>query len=366
MSFMPSVQLGELQWRLVPQRALQLAKRSSDAAHDIREAIEGLPRDGFLDIWYSPDKDAALINFGDWAPRSDVDDWLGALDGVVSSADYDYEMGGPGKGDWVKIATQPPGVLFFKRSYSPTLRALGSLGGYFPDYFGKIPGVPSPLAAMLASGMLGAGAGYGTGWALEKVMPENWQRGRLRRTLAILGGLGAAAPAGLWAATNVAEQGLPGLVSGSPLDTPVSPGVNRRYDSAGRLLKSNAAWDAPEDVDMTGAFPAPIDANKLIETIHTPPVYQQLSAPMRTATTGLAIGAGHLQTQGQGMPRLISPVSVGNMAAGMGSGWLSGLVVGKVLGALTGMPEPAQKRLRDTGLWAGAITNIIPLAFPGR
>jgi hypothetical protein len=381
-----SALLNRRRWSEVPRRAVELAKIASEAAGKIQEAIKALPQDGFLDLWYEPYEDAAYVNFGDWADKSAVTQWTDTLSGVVSRVDYDYELGGPGAieygNDWVKVATVHPGVLFQKQAASKPMRLFGNLAGFFNDYAPGVPGLPSPLSAMLASGMLGAGLGYGTGWAAEKAMPEKWRRGRLRRTLAILGGLGAAVPAGLWGAYNLSQHGPAGLLKGSPLDAPPDmTGATYKepkfpiMDAQERLAEIELSpmykWAVENDefagyYGETGAFMPPIDAMRLVEVIHTPPVSQQLSPSTQAATTGLMVGAGHIQSQGQGMPRLVSPMAVGRMSAGMGSGWLSGLLVGKVLGALTGMPETAQKRLRDVGLWSGAIANMVPLVFPNR
>lgn len=358
-------QARALQWRQVPSGALALAKSATDAAHSIREAIRELPQDGFLDIWYSPQEKAAAVVFGSWTSSDTAEAVRAGIATVVPVVD---EMSKAAV--WVKVATQPPGILYQKRAYSPTVRAAGNVAGFFPDYFGKIPGVPSPLVATLASGALGAGAGYGVGWAAEQVLPEQWKRKRLRNTLAVLGGAAGAVPGAIWGASNFKDKGLAGLVDGAPFDTPNYPqGIFRKYTDNGELLKQNAdagnpfsSWGEGD----AGAFPKPIDAEELVRTVYAPPMAKQLSPELQAATAGLVMGAGHLQTGGRHMPRLVSPAAVGNMAAGMGSGWLSGMLVGKVLGALTGMPAPAQKRLQDTGLWAGAIANIVPLAFPNR
>ena len=50
---------------------------------------------------------------------------------------------------------------------------------------------------------------------------------------------------------------------------------------------------------------------------------------------------------------------------GMGTGYMSGLLVGKALGAMMGMPKDTQDKLKTTGMWAGVIANIIPKAFGG-
>ena len=48
---------------------------------------------------------------------------------------------------------------------------------------------------------------------------------------------------------------------------------------------------------------------------------------------------------------------------GMGSGYVSGMLVGKALGALAGLKPHAQKQLQQAGTWAGFLTNVVPLAF---
>ena len=53
------------------------------------------------------------------------------------------------------------------------------------------------------------------------------------------------------------------------------------------------------------------------------------------------------------------------MAAGMGSGYMSGALVGKALGTMMGMPQERQEQLKSTGLWAGMIANLVPIAFGG-
>ena len=60
--------------------------------------------------------------------------------------------------------------------------------------------------------MLGAAAGYGVGALGENLLPERWERGKLRRTLATMGGFVGAAPGLLNAAVNH-SQGKPLLNS---------------------------------------------------------------------------------------------------------------------------------------------------------
>jgi len=51
------------------------------------------------------------------------------------------------------------------------------------------------------------------------------------------------------------------------------------------------------------------------------------------------------------------------LTAGMGVGYASGLVAGKVLGVLTGMPPDTQKTLADTGMYAGVVKSVLPMVF---
>ena len=55
---------------------------------------------------------------------------------------------------------------------------------------------------------------------------------------------------------------------------------------------------------------------------------------------------------------------MGRMAVGMGSGYLSGALVGKSPGALTGMPDSAQDELKSVGLWAGIAKSLVPALLP--
>jgi hypothetical protein len=75
--------------------------------------------------------------------------------------------------------------------------------------------------------------------------------------------------------------------------------------------------------------------------------------------------AGAANLPGKRNNGFVTPVDVGRMAAGMGSGYLSGMLVGKALGILTGMPQSMQDVLKQTGMYAGIIKNIVPIAFGG-
>lgn len=208
-----------------------------------------------------------------------------------------------------------------------------------PNPVNNLVGGPTPLAAMLAGGALSAGIGYGGGYLAEKIMgPKVLTPGRLRRNLAIAGGLIGTIPGAYLGSVGArinAEDGKP------PMDAFVEPNV----------------LFGKEGEDYSGGFmedSIPVDSfNRVVWSDPFTPI------GLRAATTGLIEGASQMQ----GGARLISPMDVGRIAMGMGSGMLSGMAAGKVLGLLAGMTPEAQKTLQSTGMWAGAIANVVPKVF---
>jgi hypothetical protein len=118
-------------------------------------------------------------------------------------------------------------------------------------------------------------------------------------------------------------------------------------------------------VDEFGLDDVALPVDNLTRTIwQDPRVSGPLTLPQQAALTGLLQAA---QTQretgtGQAAP-WVYPSDVARIAAGMGSGYLSGAIVGKVLGGLAGAPESVQDRLKNMGLWAGVVQGVLPLVF---
>jgi hypothetical protein len=56
----------------------------------------------------------------------------------------------------------------------------------------------------------------------------------------------------------------------------------------------------------------------------------------------------------------VTPSDFGRLAAGFGSGYLGGVLAGKALGALTGMPMNVQKQLTNAGIATGVIKATLP------
>lgn len=71
-------------------------------------------------------------------------------------------------------------------------------------------------------------------------------------------------------------------------------------------------------------------------------------------------------SKARGNVNFVTPGDIARIGLGMGSGYLSSLVVGKTLGALVGLPEEAQQKLKEGGIWAGLLTNLSNVMFPDR
>lgn len=280
-----------------------------------------------------------------------------------------------------------------KQAYSEAIRRTGELLNFFPGkYPGGIPNSPSPLAAMLTTGLVGAGLGYGAGAIGEAVMPHTWQRGKLRRTLAMLGGAGGALPGMAWMAAN--------HTIGKPLNAPANPDINppvneAPFEGIRRLNTQQAPKNAPIDLPnsmagevkmsvlldddqpvlyseafsklaaMYGAagglgVPA-INVNEFNQVVWGDPrVTSRMQPETRAAATGLFSSAAHI-----GGSNIITPLDIGRITVGMGTGYLSGALVGRALGTLMGMPDETQDHLKNVGMWAGIVSGLVPIAFGG-
>lgn len=304
-----------LAWRNVPQLMLDYFEKCADVVTELRAADVTEPR------YFNPET-AELRN----EPTPDE--------------------------PWVKV------------SGSPVVAGMAEALNYFPNRVNNvIPGLQSPLGAALTSGLVGAGLGYAGGTALESLLPSTWKRKRLRRTLAMLGGLGLATPALAWGAANI-HNGK-SVLDGWPLDDgphpppvditpkPVATGPFQRKVAEAFESETGIRQEPLINVDMF---------NRVIW--FDPQVAGRLSPVMQAATSGLLTGAATLAGGGR-QATFVTPWDVGRMAAGMGSGYLAGELIGKGLGALAGMPQATQDRLKQTGMFAGVVANLVPLAFRG-
>lgn len=343
-------------WRLVPEKAAAMGQALLDQAEEIRTALADAPKLQDSEIWWQPELQEVWINEGDATDADHANKVKSALESmsfiaIVTRNDEARPPNHAAEG-WVKIAMSP--------------RTFGEILQFLPaqQLRGKIPSAPSPLAATLATGLLGAGLGYGAGWLGEKMLPREWERGRLRKTLATIGGLAGAVPGLAWGTVNAINGHGPTsswpFEGGTPIDRP-------DWAVAAHQLATPDMQKASEEFrSHTSLLGGPdIPLNRFNDVVwNDPDVSSQLSPQMQAAATGIMTGAAHLAGDGQ-KAKLVSPLDVARFSLGMGSGYLSGALLGAFAGRVLGAPQETQDRFKQMGLFAGAINNLVPRIFGG-
>lgn len=183
-----------MQWEEVPEELDGWVVRAAAPAWDVRQRAANVLTDSHVGYYYHPDLEKVAV-FAPLATSADLARCKAAAERAVGSGhvrrmDLAHEELEDPHGCWVKVA------------YSPALRRAGELLNFFPgQYAGGVPNSPSPLAAMLTSGLVGAGLGWGLGTLGNKLLPDGYG-GHLGRTGAALGGLLGAAPGAFWGLSN--------------------------------------------------------------------------------------------------------------------------------------------------------------------
>lgn len=278
---------------------------------------------------------------------------------------------------WVKIA------------YSPTLRSLGETGNFFPGQIATgIPNSPSPLAAMLTSGLLGAGLGWGGGHLLKKVLPGRYGE-KLPQTGAILGGLVGAAPGALWAGTNKLtgrDWNDPELLRGAagsepdrfpnasqgtlhvPQPAPADPTAELR-DAARQVVMPHYKHsfdamrkEAVEKMAFRMGRPEPqspveVDIDALGRTL-----WSAEASPMLAATTMGAIYAAQQMDDPNSRPGFVTGHQLGELARHAAGDYAKGYLVGAALNAVIGTPVSA-KGFGAGSAALGVIGAVVPKLF---
>lgn len=224
-------------------------------------------------------------------------------------------------------------------------------------YGNKMLGGPNPLTNGIVASLMMGGLGYGAGTLAENLFPERYlERGKLRRTLGMLGAMGGVG-LGLGNAYANARTMGPGksIWEGMLISNNATPPYMQ--EKAGFDFGENPM--APGD---TGLFAPKIpvpqfnalvwnDVRKGLDNpygIHTDPA-------IGAATTGLMSGISS-----QARSPIISPMTIINGIASAGVGLATANLAGRALGALAGLTPEAQNKLQDMGLYGGMLHAIVP------
>jgi hypothetical protein len=335
-----------------------LVEKCAGPAAELRAAIADVYTRTDLGVYWNPTLEKAALHV---RPRIDLEEYAWGLEALAEKVGAEHVRAEPLTGYdlqdwWVKVA------------YSPTLRRLGELAQFFPSK--DIPGFGGrPIASTVASGLLGAGLGYGAGWLGEKVLPA-WAQGEeksLRKRWAILGGLGGA---GLGS--------TPGLINwheGRSFNDPTlwrgHPEDGFENSILGPQYKEAVAQYVTKQANLMGTMGGPsFEQLPLIRTDELGRVmWGNQVHPQTTAMTMGAVYGANQMPDPRSRPGVVTPHQMGMFGTMMGAaggglkGYITGRAVGYGLGLLTGMPEGTQQTLGRTGAVAGVLNTLVPRLF---
>lgn len=334
-----------------------LVEKCAAVVPDLRAAMEDLYTKTDLSVYWSPVLEKAALYV---RPRIDLEEYAWGLAALAEKVGAEHVRAEPLSGYdlqdwWVKVA------------YSPTLRRLGELLQFFPSK--DIPGFGGrPIASTVASGLLGAGLGYGAGWLGEKLVPRWAQdnQGTLRKRLALAGGLGGAALG--------AAPGLINWHAGRSFNDPTLwqgfPEDGFEHGTLGETYKQAAAEYIVKQSELGSMGGPSFEEMPLIRTDELGRVlWGTRTNPQTTAMTMGAVYGANQMPDPSSQPGVVTPHQMGLFGTMMGAaggglkGYVTGRAVGYGLGMLTGMPVGTQQMLGNTGAVGGILNVLVPKLF---
>lgn len=366
-----------MRWEDVPDIVDEWAVKVAASAAALRRAAANIFTSSDVGYYYNP----VVEHIGFYSPDENPTDLVRCKTAAarvtgLPSLFLTYQDLADTDGTWVKVA------------YSPTLRRAGELLNFFPGQLpGGVPNAPSPLAAILTSGLLGAGLGYGGGKILSSLLPRRVGH-NLGRTGLLLGAALGAAPGAAWAGTNVLANRSPNdptLLAGNPDDeVDIMPNASNGgnmlpYDETGvsdllsgttqaglgRAFKS--ALDAYEKSASTfagsyappSATPMDVNINALGQTM-----WDLGATPTLTAATMAGVYAARQLPDPRGRPGWATSHQLGQLAQNAAGDYATGLLVGAALNGIVGTPLSAPTYgLGNMAL--GIVGAVVPKLFGG-
>lgn len=385
-----------MQWEDVPARLDDWLLTTAAPSHDVRRAASSVLTSTDVGYYCCPVTEKIALYAADASVADKARCKAAAIRAVgrdsVQPLFLSYQDLAAPDSSWVKVA------------YSPTLRSIGETLNFFPgQYPGGIPNHPSPVAAMLTSGLLGAGLGYAGGKLGERLLPAGYGR-KLPRTGAMLGGMLGAAPGLIWGTTNHLNDkpfNDNSLLAGSPDSEPenyagFADGMNMipldEYDqsppSALKRLAAqiHASGLAKRSVDealaeiplgkmyceavkvASATFgtpdrrePSPIDVNinHLGQTL-----WETGASPALAASTMSAMYAAQQLPDPRSRPGWVTGGQLGQLAANAAGDYMKGMLVGVAINTAIGTPwsPPAFGAANAT---LGVLGAVVPKLFGG-
>ena len=358
----------------------------AEAAMRIRVPALSVPTQGHVGFYYSPLNEKYAVYGHEGVTDDDLERTIKFASDFGPTRKVPLTLDDIDQYPWVKVA------------YSQTLKTVLENLNFIPGkYLGMIPNHPNPLAAMLTTGLAGAGLGYGVGRVAKAIAPEGYAD-NLPTSLAMLGGLGGAGGVGLLRAYPSIAEGKSltsnwpysdiGEEVGKEAPTPSRGGFedNSRLEAAldSRLPFLQPYLNAPksgrrnfakggsdEYYTKSAQFnsfgppvplpqaPTPFDVhvNALGQTL-----WQNGASPQLTAGTMATMYAASQMPTERSMPGYVTADQLGslamNAAGNYGTGFLAGYAINKVIGTPYSAP---QFGMGNAAL--GVLGAVIPKIF---
>lgn len=353
-----------LTYKDVPVLVTTLIKEGGAVFNRLRIALKQLPKAKYY-LWFNPKTQVVFLSMHDAEDTDIVKDYIDALHiKGIKAVKYEPETS-PKKetGPWIQVKEASLGAI---------AKPIAWAGGWHPDGVAKLFGGPNPLSATIASGALGAGAGYLTGMGIEHFAPGIFEKGKLRKTLGVLGGLGGALPGAMTGINNmyagnswldpVGAAPKPGYPD--PLTPKSASAISFINDILDNLASINPSLkpyiekyaDAYFTSGVANFNVREIDKDRFNRAVWDDPYLPDVYKGM---TSGVLEGASQISNT----PKLVSLGDIVNLGVGAGSGYVAGRVVAGTLGALAGITPQAKDMLQRAGIFAGLIKNTIPMLF---
>lgn len=385
-----------MDWQDLPEIINDFVLKIAAPTWDIKKAASRVITNSDIGYYYNPNFEKVAIFAIIPARNSDLFRVKAAAERAVGKSNVRSsfldikELSNPYAG-WIKVA------------YSPTLRRMGEYLNFFPgQYPGGIPNHPSPIAAMLSSGLVGAGLGWGAGTLLGKLLPEGYGN-KLGRTGLILGGALGSVPGAIWGLTNKGigkdfndpsifnvrpdeePQNYPDFINGMNRNIPEP--VQESDNEIGNYLQEMSHHFHKHSIDemlkevklgilykqaciktaQASTFgdipvarePTPFDVNinALGQTL-----YKQDASPNLAATTMSAMYAAQQLPDSRASPNWATFGQLGQLAQNAAGDYAKGILVGAAINSVIGTPFRASTfGLANTGL--GIIGAVIPKLF---
>lgn len=387
-----------LLWQQVPTLVRTRLKQAGDVQRALKKILPKLPpaMPGYGYLFWNPEANEVWAVLGDSDDEQKHQKWHNALKAIpgVEKVRTESEFGPHDNPDWIKIKKADS---WLDAPYQAA---------------GKLTGGPSPLSNTIVNMLVGGGLGYGAGAIAEDLFPERYvERGKLRKTLGLLGAGAGAVPGLIQTMSNAGlsnrankplgakalitpdsqvpmhpdelnwakslDDGTTLQKASAELTRGKSPADSAFLRATLKLVK--AAQEYTSGLDGTGGValqPIAVDAfnqavwndvYKGVRSSHNNPLagwsqygpIRHTEPPIGAAVVGLVSG---LQ-QSQGAPDIMTPKHFMNGLLAAGTDLAAARVAGGILGTLGGLTPDAQQKLQDMGVWGGMMRGVVQSVF---